>query len=632
MKSTNYKKLVRILQERGIGYVLRRSFTKLQQKITQQILIQALASPEKLTKALPTQFYKLLRHLYPEIPVSSDLNSYLWLLKNIPRQADLQRMQESLIFLSQPKISILMPVYNTPPALLKSTIDSVIHQIYSNWELCIADDASTEAHVKQILVSYAAQDSRIKVIYRQENGHISHCSNSALKLATGEFVALLDHDDLLAPDALYEIALLINRHPEADMIYSDEAKLDANEFVEELRFKPDWCPNSFLSRMYICHLGVYRRSLLIDIGGFRAGFEGSQDYDLVLRFTEKTDKIFHIPKILYYWRIHAGSAASGADAKPYAFEAARLAISEAIQRRGEPGQVIESGRYPGHYTIRYEISQSQKVSIFLSACKSGKQLDQCLTSIFTRSSYPNYEVVLIDSKNSASVEVLEKWAAKETNRLKYVSVDDLSNFSKVNNNAVCKTDAELLLFLSPAVEVITPDWLEGLIEQAQRPSIGAVGELLLYPNQKIYHAGITLGVTGIAGYSHQNFHALDPGYENQIVSTNDYLAVTADCLMCRRLVFEQVHGFEESLQTSFQDIDFCLKVFEQGYRNLYLPHVKLYRHVIPSKNLLNTPKRHRELDPDTAYMHQKWQHFMEHDPCYSPHLTRDSADYGIRLA
>ncbi len=263
-----------------------------------------------------------------------------WQQKNSPRPADLQKLAETIELLpQQPLISVIMPVFNPPEPFLKDAIASVIEQIYPHWELCIADDASTEPHVREVLKHYQALDRRIKVTFRETNGHISECSNSALQLATGEFVALLDHDDLLTPDALFEVALLVNRQPQADMIYSDEDKVDQNGHLRDPFFKPDWCPDSFLSRMYTCHLGVYRRSVVDAIGGFRQGFEGSQDYDLVLRLSEKTNQIFHIAKILYHWRIHPQSTASHVRRKNYAIDAAQRAIAEALNRRGEPGHV-----------------------------------------------------------------------------------------------------------------------------------------------------------------------------------------------------------------------------------------------------------------------------------------------------
>ncbi|MGK7893152.1 MAG: tetratricopeptide repeat protein, partial [Xenococcus sp. (in: cyanobacteria)] len=409
----------------------------------------------------------------------------LWRQANEPREADLQQMRLTLeLFSYQPLISIIMPVYDTPEIFLREAIESVLKQIYPYWELCIADDASTNQNVKSVLEEYIAKDSRIKVVFCTVNGHISAASNSALELATGEFVALLDHDDLLTPNALYEVAFLLNCHPEADMIYSDEDKIDENKKLKNPFFKPQWSPDSFLSKMYTCHLGVYRRKLLEEIGNFRIGYEGSQDYDLVLRFTEKTNKIFHIPKILYHWRIHSGSVTSGAEVKPYAYNAAIKALTEAIQRRGEPGKVTEISGCLGTYTIRYDIVDYKLVSIIIPTRDLSQILDNCLTSIFTKSVYPNYEVIVIDngSVEKETVRVISKWKNKEPERFKCYVFDVPFNYPKINNYGVSKAEGDYLLFLNNDTEVITHDWIDAMVEQAQRDSIGVVGALLLYPD------------------------------------------------------------------------------------------------------------------------------------------------------
>lgn len=403
--------------------------------------------------------------------------SYLtWQQKNTPRSTDLEKLAETIELLPhKPLISVIMPVFNTPEPFLRDAIESVIHQIYPHWELCIADDASTASHVRELLNHYQTRDRRIKVAFRETNGHISRCSNSALELATGEFVALLDHDDLLTPDALYEVALLINRHPQADMIYSDEDKVDENGQLSDPFFKPDWCPDSFLSRMYTCHLGVYRRALVDEIGGFRPGFEGSQDYDLVLRFTEKTNQIFHIPKILYHWRIHAQSTARNPNRKNYAIESAQKALEEALHRRDEPGKVTPSKTNPGCYLVRYALREFKLVTIVIPTRNLGAVLDRCLTSIFQKTTYPNYEVLVIDngSTEASTFSIFEQWEKQEPKRFRRQVLDVPFNFSKLNNYAVEQSQGDYLIFLNNDTEVITPDWLTAMVEQAQRPQIGA---------------------------------------------------------------------------------------------------------------------------------------------------------------
>ena len=573
---------------------------------------------------------KLLKKLYYQLE-----NPYhKWLSKNFPREADLRKMAETVeIFGYKPVISVVMPVFNTRESFLRAAIESVLNQVYPYWELCIADDFSTQFHVKSVLKEYSLKDPRIKVVFRNENGHISRASNSALEIATGEFVALLDHDDLLTPDALYEVALLLNRHKNADMIYSDEGKVDEHNQLRDPVFKPDWCPDSFLTRMYTCHLGTYRRSLVNEIGGFKVGSEGSQDYDLVLRLTEKTENIFHIPKILYHWRIHPESTATGATGiKPYAYQAAEKAISEAIHRRGEKGQVAGIPGFIGNYTIRYEIANYKLVSIIISTNNLGNILNNCLKSIFKTSVYPNYEVIVVDNGNNEkdTAKFIAYWTEKEPTRFRYYRLDIPFNYSKINNYAVAQVKGEYLLFLNNHTEVHTSDWIDAMVEQAQRPLIGAVGALLLYPDNSIQHAGVVLGIGGIAAHSHKHLPHTTPGYLCQVKTINNFSAVTGACLMCRREVYESVEGFDEELTVAYSDVDLCLKMVEKGYRNVYLPHVVLYHHDSKSCGYADSPKKFL-LSQEANYLQSKWQKIIEYDPCYSLNLSREREDYSIRI-
>jgi GT2 family glycosyltransferase len=417
------------------------------------------------------------------------------------------------------------------------------------------------------------------------------------------------------------------------MIYSDEDKIDENGKLRDPFFKPDWCPDSFLSRMYTCHLGTYRRELVNAIEGFRTGYEGSQDYDLVLRLTEKTTQIFHIPKILYHWRIHPQSAASKPDQKPYAVIAAEKALLDALARRGEDGQLTQAENLVGHYIIRYTIKDYKLVSIIIPTRDLGNTLDKCLTSIFEKTTYPNYEVILIDngSQEENTANVISKWQQKESGRFQCYPLDIPFNYSKINNYAVTQAKGDYLLFLNNDIEVITPDWMDGMVEQAQRPSIGAVGALLLYPDNTIQHAGVVMGIGGVANHSHKHYVSDSPGYFGQILTVNNYSAVTAACLMCRREVFEIVNGFEEDLAVAFNDVDLCLKIVEKGYTNIYLPHVKLYHYESKSRGHEDTPAKLARFIKETEYMQNKWKKFIEYDPCYSINLTSKYEDYRIRI-
>lgn len=568
----------------------------------------------------------------PPAPAIPETPYDRWQQVHRPRRSDLIRLAATVEFLPyKPLISVIVPVYNTPASFLREAIASVLDQIYPHWELCLADDASTEPHVPEILRTYAAQDSRIKVTYGSENGHIARCSNAALALATGEFVALLDHDDLLSPDALYEVALLLNQHPEADMIYSDEDKLDPQGQFKDPSFKPDWAPDSFLCRMYTCHLGVYRRAIVNQIGGFRPGFEGSQDYDLVLRFTEQTDRIFHIPKILYHWRIHPDSIAQSAAAKPYAYDASQRALEEALDRRGEPGQVIAIPQHPGHYLIRYQIQEYKLVSVIIPTRDLGDLLDACLDSIFSQTTYPHYEVLVIDngSVEPSTQAILQKWQIQQPDRLRSYPLDIPFNYSKINNFAVTQARGDYLLFLNNDMTIITSDWMTAMVEQVQRSSIGAVGAQLLYADRTIQHAGVVLGIAASTGHSHKHASADAFGYMGQIVSICNYSAVTGACLMCRRDTFAAVGGFEEQLAVSYNDIDLCLKFREQGLQNIYLPHVQLYHYESKSRGQDLSPEKQARFFRETDWMHRRWTDWMQRDPYYNPNLTRKHQDYRI---
>ena len=564
---------------------------------------------------------------------SNDPAYQKWLDRHYPHPQKLSKLVSACEKLSyKPLISVIVPIYNPDPEFLRQAIASVQAQVYTNWELCLADDLS-KPYVREILKEYQQQDSRIKVVLRATNGHISRASNSALELATGEYIALLDHDDLLAPHALSSVVELLDRHPEADFIYSDEDKVNAQNIHSDPYFKPDWCPDTFLSRMYTCHLGVYRRTLVEEVGNFRTGFEGSQDYDLVLRVTEKTKEIYHIADVLYHWRIHSQSTAAFADAKTYAFDAGQKAIAEALNRRGEPGRVIPKSQFPGVYTVRYQIEEYKLVSIIIPTKDLADTLDTCLKSIFNLTTYPNFEVVVIDngSTEAETAKCLEYWRLQEPERFSFYGYDIPFNYSQINNYAVGKTKGDYLLFLNNDTEVISPDWIEAMVEQAQRESIGAVGGLLLYPDDTVQHAGVILGLFDLAGHGHQNFEASEPGYISQIVSTNNYSAVTAACLMCRRDVFEEVGGFEAQLAIAFNDIDFCLKLVERGYRNIYLPHVVLYHYESKSRGYEDNADKQARFAKEVAYMQQKWQQICDRDPCYNPNLTRNHVDYRLNI-
>ena len=622
-------------QIRNSWLKLKRSLGFSTEDVSPFIIIDLNAPSPQIPKlAAKTDQKKLEKSITPEHQTASPIALYeRWIEQNTPKLEDLERMVEIMAVLREhPLISIVMPVYNTPEAYLHEAINSVINQLYPHWELCIADDASTEKHVRRMLEKYARQDARIKLVFREENGHISRCSNSAVELAVGEYIALLDHDDILPPEALYEVVFLINQHPDADMIYSDEDKLAEDGKRCNPFFKPDWCPDSFLSRMYTCHFGVYRRSIINEIGGFRPGFEGSQDYDLALRFTEKTDKIYHLPKILYHWRVHPQSTAAKIEAKPYAVIAGERALVEALERRETSGQVIAIPKMPGFFTIHYDIQSHKLVSIIIPTRDLGNLVNQCLESIFTKTTYPNFEVILIDngSTEDYTKKVINDWLNKEPERFRCYFLGIPFNYSKLNNYGVEKANGDYLLFLNNDTEIVSPDWIEGMVEQAQRSSIGAVGATLLYADDTIQHSGVIMGLGGIAGHGHRLASADASGYFGQLTTVNNYTAVTGACLMCRKDVFESVGGFNENLAVAFNDVDLCLKIVTQGYRNIVLPHVVLHHYESKSRGSDNTPDKRGRFLEESDYMQKHWKPLIEHDPCYNPNLSRRYPDFNIR--
>jgi GT2 family glycosyltransferase len=555
-----------------------------------------------------------------------------WRAANDPRPADLERMREIAAALAyRPLISIIMPTYETPEPLLLDAIRSVRDQVYPHWELCIADDASPSPHVRRILDDAAARDHRIRVVYRSENGHISRASNSALAIARGEFVALLDHDDLLSPDALFENVVLLNRHPNADMIYSDEDKCDESGRRRDPFFKPDWSPETFLSKMYTCHFGVYRRSIVERIGGFRAEFDGSQDYDLVLRFTEHTDRIHHIARVLYHWRIHAASAAGGTAAKPYAYVAAQKALTEALARRGEPAEVQHVPGYPGHYVPRFEIVAPGRVAIIVPTRDRSELLDRALRSIVNVTTYRDWEIVVVDdgSAEEATRQLLAAYEAELGARFRVVRIDEPFNFSRLVNAGVAATAAPYVVLLNNDTEIVTPDWLEAMVEQCQRPQIGAVGVKLVYPDGRLQHGGVILGLGGVAGHGHYGEPAGSPGYYGALVCLNNYSAVTAACMMVRRAAYLEVGGFDEELVIAYNDVDFCLKLGAAGYRNVYLPHVTVLHVESASRGSdLSASNEPRNL-MEQAIVLTRWGPSIERDPYFSPHLSLRHSSYTI---
>ncbi|QPB60162.1 glycosyltransferase family 2 protein [Enterococcus faecalis] len=556
-----------------------------------------------------------------------------WLARN--EVLDIEAMtQEIATFHYQPKISIAMPVYNVEEKWLRLCIDSILNQVYTNWELCMADDASTDPNVKKILTEYQQLNERIRVVFREQNGHISEATNSALAIATGEFVALLDNDDELAINAFYEVVKVLNENPELDLIYSDEDKIDMDGNRSDPAFKPDWSPDLLLGTNYISHLGVYRRSILEEIGGFRKGYEGSQDYDLVLRFTEKTTKerITHIPKVLYYWRMLPTSTAVDQGSKGYAFEAGLRAVQDALVRRGINGHATH-GAANGLYDVYYDIESEKLVSIIIPTKNGYKDVQRCVSSIIEKTTYQNYEIIMADngSTDPKMQELYAKFEQQLPGRFFVESIDIPFNFSTINNRAAKKAHGEYLLFLNNDTEVITENWLTLMVSFAQQERIGCVGAKLLYPNNTVQHAGVILGLGGVAGHGHYGYPHGDLGYFGRLAINVNYSAVTAACLLMKKADFDAVGGFEEAFTVAFNDVDLCLKVQALGRDNVWLHEAELYHFESQTRGYDDKGKKKKRFEQEKVMMEEKWGPLIENDPFYNPNLTRDIPNFSLRI-
>lgn len=530
--------------------------------------------------------------------------------------------EESARFQRQPLISLITPVYNTPEPFLRAMLDSVLEQAYPRWELCIADDASTAPHVKAVLEEYRAREPRIKIAWREKNGHISAASNTALQLATGDFVALLDHDDAMPPDALFWVAKEIEAHADAALLYSDEDKLDFRGLRINPYFKCDWNYDLFLSHNLITHLGVYRADLVREIGGFREGYEGAQDYDLALRFIERIRpaQIRHIPRVLYHWRMLAGSTAVGAGEKDYAAGRARLAIEDHMRRCGIAA-TVETVPELAMQRVRYRLPEPRPLASIIIPTRNGEKLvRQCVESIRGKTTYAPYEILLVDNGSDDASAIAYFNALQAQGAIRLLEDPQPFNFSRLNNFAVRQARGEYLVFLNNDIEVITPEWLDEMVSHAQRSEIGAVGAKLWYPNDTIQHAGLVL-VAGLAGHAHLGRRKGDHGYFSRASLIQSIAAVTAACLCVRRATFEQVGGFDESLAVAFNDVDLCLRIHAAGYRNLYTPYAELYHHESASRGYEDTPEKMERFAREADLLRERWMPILMNDPYYNPNLT-----------
>ena len=525
-----------------------------------------------------------------------------------------KKITEYKKFKYNPLISVIIPTYNVSKELLSECIDSVLNQSYSNFEICIADDNSTLDETIETLKEYEKND-KVKVVYRKENGMISKASNSALGIAKGEFIVLLDNDDLIEKDALYYIVEVLNKDKSIDMIYTDEDKLDFNGRKMEPHFKPDYSPDTLMSVNYICHLCCMRKSIVDKLGGFRSEFDGSQDYDLFLRFTEVTDKIYHIRKVLYHWRQTKTSTAGYMGNKSYAYIAGKKALEDSLKRRNIKGTVLENPRV-STYLVKYD-NNNPLVSIIIPIKDKAKMTKRCIDSLYEKNTYKNFEIILVDNNSceEETFKMLDQY--KKRDNFKVIRLECEFNYSHINNEAVKHARGDYLLFLNNDTEVIDSDFIEWMVGYASLSHVGCVGIKLLYPDKLVQHAGVVLGYGGVAGHIYVTASNNDNGLFGRLCMPYDYTAVTAACLMVDKKKFNKVKGFDENLKVALNDVDLNLKVLDKGYYNVCLSNITMFHYESKSRGYEASKEKHERFISEQEYMKNKWGKILDEDKFFS---------------
>lgn len=551
----------------------------------------------------------------------------IWLKKNfLTKTILLNQIDRSKKIKHKPLISLITPIYNTNSIWIKKCVDSVIKQSYPNWELCLINDGSTSIDTLNLLSQLKNKDKRIKIKYLQENVGISLASQEGLYMAKGEFIGLLDSDDELTPDALYEIVSLINKNPNADFIYSDEDKIDEKNNLYDPFFKPDWSPNLLLSMMYTSHFTVYKLNLIKRVGGFQNKYKGSQDYDLALKISEKTNNIYHVPKILYHWRAIPTSAAFKGNIKGYPILNAKKALEDHLKRT-KINASVEEGIGNGRWRIRYMLKKFPKITIILLTGGKLDLLNQCLISILTKTTYKNYKILIVDNSLKKETEDYLKAMKKVyKNKINFYK-DNLKpfNYPALCNRAVNQVSSPYILLLNDDMKLITPNWLEAMMEQFQRNKVGIVGCKLLYPDNKIQHAGVIFGVYNNSGHAFKGINNNLNYYFDFPHVVRDVSAVTFACALMKTRLYREIGGLDEvKFKVAFNDTDFCLKVRKKGLEIIYTPHASLIHFESVTKPVHILPG-------EVGAFRKKWKNVIAHDPYYNPNLTRKKEDYSLNI-
>lgn len=553
-----------------------------------------------------------------------------WYRAYIPTEETLE-IQRKQKFDYSPLISIAVPAYQTPVEFLRQMIESLIVQTYSNWELCIVNASPDNEEMQKVLAEYSAGDSRVRFCNLKENLGIAENTNRAFAMTKGEFVGLLDHDDLLAPNALYEIVKILQDHPQADALYTDEDKV-TTELDEHFQphLKPDFNLDLLRSNNYICHFFVVRKSIVEKAGGFRKEFDGAQDYDFIFRCTENAGEVLHVPEILYHWRTHKASTADNPASKMYAFEAGKRAIEAHLERTGTKGEVSHTQDL-GFYRVKYPVQGKPLVSVIIPNKDEKETLQTCLEMLEKNTGYQNFEIIIVEN-NSTTDEIFRYYKELSGNRkIHLLRWGKEFNYSAINNFAVAHAKGEYLLFLNNDVKSINSDWLEEMLGVCQRPEVGGVGAKLIYPDNTIQHAGCVIGMGGIAGHMFVDMPADHTGYLHKASLLQDMSAVTAACLLMKKEVFEQAGGFTEELAVAFNDVDLCLKVRKNGYLIVYDPYVKLYHMESKTRGAEDSKEKVRRFQTEIEYMRCHWIDILKNgDPCYNKNLSLTKWNYSLK--